>query len=148
MNQITTALSPAQIAAIEAKQTPTAQAAPQAAPTAEAAPQQTSVAFATGEGRTKVVPLQWPIVVDGQKIDAITLRRLTGRDYKTLGTLPAGADENGELLALMAGLPTRAFDALDADDFEEVSRQAKDFLPRGLRAAIEQASTTGAASPH
>lgn len=144
MNQITTALTPVQIAAIEAKQTPAAQADPQPAPSA--APQQTSVAFATGEGRTKVVPLQWPIMVDGQKIDAITLRRLTGRDYKTLGALPTGADENGELLALMAGLPTSTFDALDADDFEEVSRQAKDFLPHGLRQAIEQASTTGAAS--
>lgn len=147
MNRITTALTLAEIAALEAKQQmPTAQTAPQTAPAA--APQQASVTFAASDGRTKTVPLEWPIMVDGKKLESIELRRLTGRDYKALATLPTGADESLALLAVITGLPAEVVESIDADDFELLSAEAKGFLPRSLLAAVEQASTIGAASPH
>ncbi len=144
MNQITTALTPAQIAEAEGKRT--AQAAPQVETKAAPAPQRATVEFAAGDGRTKTVKLEWPITIDGNQVDTITLRRLTGRDYKALATLPAGADENAALLAIITGLPAVVVESLDAEDYEEVAAAAKDFLPRSLLAAIEQASATGAPS--
>lgn len=93
-----------------------------------------------------MIKLQWPVTVDGKQLEEVTIRRLTGRDYKVLASLPDGADENAALLAMMIGLPADVIEGFDADDYAEIAGGARDFLPRDLRAAIERASQTGAAT--
>lgn len=142
MNQITTALTPAQIAAIEAKQKPVA--AEQAPFQAKARP---TIKLASAGSRTKVVALAWPLELDGVLIEQIELRRLTGADFKALAGFQDSSDENAELLSLMSGLSPDVFNALDADDYANLSEEARDFLPQKLKAEIARISETGEHTP-
>lgn len=148
MNQITTALTPAQVAAIEAKQAAKAASLTAAAPEQEqstnnapAAPQ--AIRLANGAGRSKNVALQWPLEIDGELVDHIALRRLTGADFKMLASFQDVEDENAALLSLMSGLAAETFAALDADDYANLSEEARDFLPQKLKAEIARISETG-----
>jgi len=85
------------------------------------------------------VPLDHPLVVDGQTLGSISIRRATGADIAELmeedpreATLPM------RLRALISGVHPAVFGALSADDSERVAEALRPFLPRAV-VAIEEA---------
>lgn len=94
------------------------------------------------EGRSKTIPLQFPVEFDGKMWDSVEIRRVTGgemRDYFDRLT-------SGEAFALppVIQCPLQVWDALDADDQLAVDEAAQAFMPRRLKAAVELLSGTGA----
>lgn len=123
MNEkVTKALSREEIEAIEARKA------------VEAAKPVPILIAPEGASRTNLVPLAWPVQIGDQRIDALTVRRLTGRDFARLTRLPEG-DESAALVALMTDQPIDVIAALDADDFANLSEICQDFLPARMRAA-------------
>lgn len=77
-----------------------------------------------------VVPLAHPLTVDGELLDKISIRRLTGEDVVTL----IMEDDNDLTLpkrarARACAVHPAVLDALSADDAEEVSARLLPFLP-------------------
>lgn len=79
------------------------------------------------------VPLEFPLVVDGDTLEAITIRRPTGADIaelmeedETEATLPV------RLRARICGLHPAVFGALWTDDSERVADACRPFLPRAI----------------
>lgn len=118
MDQVVKALTPAQLAAAKARQ----------------------IAPAGFEG-SKTIPLAVPIEHDGKRYEAVTLRRLKGRDFSQLQRL--GDDEDMGLLSLISDVPAEVLGELDGDDFMILAEEAKGFLPQRLQTAIEQISGAG-----
>ena len=83
-----------------------------------------------------VVPLAYPLVVDGVRIDQLTLRRLPARE---MTDLLMDDDEieslNRRARAAIAGVHPDVLDALEADDAVEVMAAIRPFLPRALQGA-------------
>lgn len=99
------------------------------------------IEFAEGDKiRFKDVPLDYPLKVDGELLDKITVRRLTGLEVRGL---QEAMDENGFLFERMiqpfTGQPQYILDALDQDDFAEVAETVVDFLPEKMRAELDNA---------
>lgn len=87
--------------------------------------------------RFKAVPLDFPLLVDGETVDAITVMRKTARE---VGELQDAMGENGfqfeRLMASFTDQPQEVLDALDQDDHMEVSETVLDFLPEKMRAEL------------
>lgn len=115
------ALSREEIEAIEAKKAEANRPAP-------------TLVAPDGVSRTKLMLLTWPVQIGDQRIDTLTIRRLTGRDFGRLTRLPEG-DESTALAALMTDQPIDVIAALDADDFANLTEACQDFLPSLMRAA-------------
>lgn len=79
------------------------------------------------------VPLSHPLLVDGELLETVTARRLTGRD---VADLLIEDDElttlNARARALMTGLHPDVLEALAADDAEAVAAACRPFLPASL----------------
>ncbi|USH01055.1 phage tail assembly protein [Grimontia kaedaensis] len=77
----------------------------------------------------ETITLDYPIDVEGERIDVITLRRPKARDLKHMETAKGGeiAKSIG-LIANLAELPPSAIDDLDASDFQTVSDVVAGFL--------------------
>lgn len=80
-----------------------------------------------------VIPLAHPLMIDGERLEQISVRRLTGEDVVILImeddddlTLPKRAR------ARACGVHPAVLDALSADDAEEVSVRLLPFLPSML----------------
>lgn len=85
-------------------------------------------------GNTKVVPLAFPFIWNGETVSEITIRRLTLGQVQEVLSSPAGEKFLMlELYAIMIGLPAAVLRGLDDDDAREVTGAAYDFLPRSLR---------------
>lgn len=93
------------------------------------------------QGRSKSVPLQFPVEFDGKVWDAIEVRRCTGAEIK------AYFERMGEggafALPPVVQCPMEVWDALDADDQFVVDEAAQAFMPRRLKAAVELLSAVG-----
>ena len=104
------------------------EAAPAAAP---------SVSFASEVGRSEVVTLDYPLVVNGVTLSHVTVRRLTVKDVadyaERLRSLPE--DQRARVRLPMFDQPDAVLDALDDDDAERLSEVAQRFLPRRFRAS-------------
>lgn len=91
-----------------------------------------------GKARFRDVPLVYPLKVDGEVLDKITVRRLTGREVKTL---QQAVSEEGfifeKVVERYTAQPDYILDALDQDDFTEVSETVIDFLPEKMRADLQ-----------
>ncbi|PZU93131.1 MAG: hypothetical protein DI527_07750 [Chelatococcus sp.] len=92
------------------------------------------------------VQLDHALLVDGERLDAVTLRRPTGADIAELmehdpneATLPT------RLRARICGVHPAVFGAMWPDDSERVAEAARPFLPRAIldiEAAPEAAGET------
>lgn len=93
------------------------------------------------QGRSKSVPLQFPVEFDGKVWDAIEVRRCTGTEIR------AYFDKMGEggqfSLPPVVQCPMEVWAALDADDQFTVDETAQAFMPRRLKAAVKFLSETG-----
>ena len=96
-----------------------------------------------GRARMKTIDLDWPVVVDGVTIEAVTLRRLTGGEVAELqeGIERDGNDDNA-MIAQFADQPVQVINALDQDDCEKLKEATFDFLPQSIRAGIEAAAAS------
>ncbi|ACI92725.1 hypothetical protein OCAR_5594 [Afipia carboxidovorans OM5] len=107
---------------------------------AAAAPQIDPPRFVEEARRFRSVPLEWPITYGGQVYDQITIRRMTADEVRQF----VDAAANGLKPSLpIFDVPDAVLAALDADDDAEVEKAVNDFLPRSLRAEIEQTSAAG-----
>lgn len=91
-----------------------------------------------GKPRLKTVQLEWPLEYEGQSIEQVTLRRLTGGEVAGLqdAMMAEGATDAG-MIAAFADQPEAVIAALDADDFYALKDAVVDFLPRRIRQALE-----------
>ncbi|MGO4287510.1 phage tail assembly protein [Bosea sp. TAB14] len=93
------------------------------------------------------VPLEFPLVVDGVRLDRIAIHRPTGADIAELmeddgneATLPV------RLRARICGVHPAVFGAMWPDDSERVAEACRPFLPSAIldiEAALEAASASG-----
>lgn len=91
----------------------------------------------------EIVPLAFPLLVDGVRLDSITLRRLTGRDVADLIIADdAGVSLNLRARAAIAGVHPAVLESLEASDGEKVAAACRPFLPAAI-AAYERAVAAG-----
>jgi hypothetical protein len=94
------------------------------------------VAFIHPASRRRAVKLAFPLEYDGREYREVHIRR------PNVSEIAAWAESEGKTkleLYVDAGgepIPASVFDGLDPDDDEEVTRQARDFLPRRLSQAL------------
>jgi len=78
-----------------------------------------------------VIPLEYPIEVDGKMVGELRLKRLKVRQSKEVAE---AVEKEGQFaggvvgLALMAGIPREAVEDLDAAEFSEISEKVQNFL--------------------
>jgi hypothetical protein len=105
------------------------------------------VSFAGGSRpRTETLVLEWPLEVEGARIDRIELRRLTGAEMVALQDLVARENfADHDLFALVCDVSAEVIRALDEDDWIALREKALDFLPRRFReAAVSLSRAPGA----
>lgn len=94
------------------------------------------VSFVSAAGRAGSVPLAHPIDVDGVRIDALALRRLTGGEVAALAdAMTAASFDDFDLFACITDQPPYVLRALDGDDWLALREAGLDFLPRRFRVA-------------
>ena len=94
------------------------------------------IAPADPEPWTRVVPLAYPLLVDGEAVFSLVLRRLTARALTDLLMQDDDAESlNRRARAAIAGVHPDVLDALDVDDAVEVMAAIRPFLPRALQGA-------------
>jgi len=133
MDQVTKALSAAELAAIDARKS----AAEAPKPTARQL-------LPEGIEAERRITLAVPIEFGEMVYREVSIRRLKGRDFLKYMNHLGGQD--GNLLCLVTGLPLDVIDEMDIDDIENVMEAAQDFLPRGLREAADTTSDDGRSS--
>lgn len=78
---------------------------------------------------SKKIKLTYPIQLEGNTVDAITIRRPQARDLKMMEKSKGGdITKSIELIASLADIPPTAVDDLDASDFQKVNEAVADFL--------------------
>lgn len=105
-------------------------------------PSASAVSFVGGpRPRTETLVLEWPLEVDGARIDRIELRRLTGAEMVALQDLVARENfADHDLFALVCDVSPEVIRALDEDDWIALREKALDFLPRRFREAAASLS--------
>lgn len=102
------------------------------------------IAPAVPEAWSKNVPLDHALLVDGENLAVITIRRPTGADIAEL--MEQDPDETTlpiRLRALICGVHPAVFAALAADDSERVADALVPFLPRAILALEEDLAREG-----
>ncbi|MER8394091.1 phage tail assembly protein [Mesorhizobium sp. M1340] len=79
-------------------------------------------------------PLLVPITVDGAEQVAATLRRIKGKDIRDMERAESGLDKTAFIICRLAGWPPEAFDELDAEDIDGLSKVIEGFMGRRKRA--------------
>jgi hypothetical protein len=76
------------------------------------------------------ISLEFPVTLDGQVIDTLTMRRPKGRDSIKAAKAKGGEFEKGiALMADLVGLPVEHFVELDEVDIEAIQAQYARFKP-------------------
>lgn len=94
------------------------------------------------EGRSKRVPLVYPVEFDGVDWVDIEIRRCTGAEITAYVNSMATGGEF--VLPPVIQCPIEVWNGMDADDQFMVDEAAQAFMPRRLKAAVELLSGTGA----
>lgn len=122
----------------------------QAAQAAAAPPQRTRpvIAPADPDRWERVVELKHILVVDGERLEKLVLRRMTARVVMDLLMEDDDAESlNRRARAMIAGVHPDVLDALDADDAVEVMSAIRPFLPRAVAGAELLELTAAAIGP-
>lgn len=108
------------------------------------------VGYADPERHRVEIALAFPLEIDGQRLDRLTVRRPTAADVvRVVEEQPEGLDDAElirRLIAAMIDQPIEVLDALWPDDGGRVAEAALPFLPARFAAALE-AMDAGAAEP-
>lgn len=94
------------------------------------------------EGRSKIIPLRFPVEFDGKVWEGIEVRRCTGSEITAY--FDEMSPDKGFVLPPVIQCPMEVWNVLDADDQADVDEAAQAFMPRRLKAAVELLSGTGA----
>ena len=98
--------------------------------------------------RSVTVQLDWPVEFDGVTYEAVTVRRVSGREVDAYVNA-LGASEGVTVKPPMLDVPQEVYDAMDDDDRLAVEEALLPFLPRRFHAAAqsmaEAAASTAAA---
>lgn len=85
-----------------------------------------------------------PLDIEGERLDALTIRRVTAGEMLALVEGPDAPADDAALtravVAAMAGIGLDVLDALSPDDAGRVAEAALPFMPGGLVAALERAT--------
>lgn len=93
----------------------------------------------TSPKRFRDVPLAYPLLVDGEEVKKITIRRLISSEVRALqAKMDAGGLMFESLIEPFTDQPQCVLDALDEDDFAAVAEAVLDFLPVKLREELER----------
>lgn len=105
-------------------------------PEAPAPPQ---IGFAAGgKARERNVTLDWPLMVDGNDLKVITVRRLTGGEVvKLQEALTSEGASDAVMLSHFTGHSEHTINQLDQDDFDSVKETVFNFLPKRMRKGME-----------
>lgn len=116
-----------------------------------AAPSRLAVGFAEPEKHQVTVPLIVPLDIEGERIEALTVHRITAGEMIRIVEGPDAPSEDSALtrhvVAAMIGWPVEVLDALFPDDAGRVAAAALPFMPAGLRAALERADAAEETAP-
>lgn len=86
------------------------------------------------KGRSKTIPLDWPLDYDGKTFDKVTIRRVSGKEVEEfLAAVSAKEEGDPSLMLPTIECPRAVYDAMDDDDRLKVDEVAFDFLPRRLK---------------
>jgi hypothetical protein len=88
----------------------------------------------------RVVKLEYPIEYGGKEYREIRLRRMTFLEMKEF---IEDAAERDDVRPSIFDCPMEMLDHLDADDFENVDKAVRDFLPRRLVEVAERIRASG-----
>lgn len=105
-------------------------------------PKAPKVEFAKNDReRFRDVPLEWPLKVDGEQVDKITVRRLKALEVAALQD-QMGGEGVGEfdLLLPFVDQPQAVVEGLDQDDLTALKEAVFDFLPQVVRKTLEAAA--------
>lgn len=95
--------------------------------------------FVNEEGRSRMIPLEYPVEFDGKLWTEIEIRRVTGGQMDAyMKAVVAG--EN--VLPPVIACPMPVWEAMDADDQFTVDQAAAPFMPKRLKRLM--AATAGA----
>ena len=96
-----------------------------------------------------IVPLDHPLMVDGELLERVICRRITGRQFMDL-MMGVGDVSESELreaaYSLIAGIHRDVFNALAATDLEQVMDAIRPFLPHALRDDLDAAALLAGAA--
>lgn len=107
-------------------------------PTSPSGPRRPVIAPAEPRRWSTVIALDFPVLVDGVRLDAITARMATGADISEL--MIEDDDEtslNLRVRARICGVHPDVLTGLAATDAEKVTAACRPFLPAGLLALEE-----------
>lgn len=92
--------------------------------------------FENADKRSKIVPLDWPFTLNGERWTAVTIGRVTGQEVDDyMDALSRGE----KVIPPMFAFPIEVYNGMDDDDRHRIDEAVIPFLPRRLRAAAEQA---------
>lgn len=88
--------------------------------------------FDSDKPREKIIPLEWPLTVNGVRYTEVRVRRVTGTEIREY---VANSRAGKKLAPPVFDIPFEVYDALDADDADALDEAGLDFLPRSVRDA-------------
>jgi hypothetical protein len=97
-------------------------------PAAEPSPAPVA-AFVGGPPREKMVPLEWPVELDGNEWTEIRIRRASGKEVRDY--LEQLRTSEADVLPPMIDCPIQVWNALDADDHDTIDRAQWNSRRRG-----------------
>jgi hypothetical protein len=101
------------------------------------------IRFADPERHETSLVLEHPLDIESERLDRLTIRRITAAEMLTIVESPEAPSDDAELtravVAAMAGIDRDVLDALSPDDAGRVAAAALPFMPAGLVAALERA---------
>ncbi|MEN5279258.1 phage tail assembly protein [Brucella sp. TWI432] len=92
------------------------------------------IKFDSDKPREKMIPLEWPVTVNGVRYAEVRVRRVTGKEIREY---VANSRAGKKLAPPVFDIPFEVYDALDADDADTLDEAGLDFLPRSVRDASE-----------
>jgi len=81
---------------------------------------------------TQRVKLDHPFEVDGETVEAVSLRRPKVRDLRKMEAARSGGDmeQSVVLMAALTDLPVSVIEEIDSDDFMKLSKMIEGFFPK------------------
>lgn len=76
------------------------------------------------------IKLQCPIMVDGEEVLVLKIRRPKGKDYRAMGNFNKPISAILDFAAVLADVPPSSIDQLDADDVQNVTEVVSRFLEK------------------
>lgn len=102
--------------------------------------------------RMKMIPLEWPVKVDGVDYHAIGVKRMSTKEVSEFIDALSGDTDAVKFPIFVDGdgkpVSDAVLNALDDDDTQTLLEKMRDFLPRRFRGGAAQSQTSAQSSPN